>query len=81
MGRAGCLVSSNGISTRVELEQPRQAVDTTGAGDSFNAGYLAARLKDKEILEAARFAQQVAGEVVMHRGAIIPKEAVPEMIP
>jgi 2-dehydro-3-deoxygluconokinase len=53
-------------------------VDTTAAGDSFAAGYLAARLAGAEPAEAARRAHRLAGAVVKHRGAIIPRAAMPD---
>jgi len=48
------------------------AVDTTGAGDAFNAAYLASRLKVRDLEQSLAAAQQLAAEVVMHHGAIIP---------
>jgi 2-dehydro-3-deoxygluconokinase len=48
-------------------------VDTTAAGDSFNGGYLAARLMDKSQAEALMAGHSLAAKVVGHRGAIIPR--------
>jgi len=56
-----------------------RVVDTTGAGDSFNAGYLAARLEGRSIAEAVAAARRLAGVVVQHTGAIIPKVAMPQL--
>jgi len=52
-------------------------VDTTAAGDSFAAAYLAARLVGADPLEAARAGHRLAGIVVCHPGAIIPRAAMP----
>ncbi len=53
-------------------------VDTTAAGDSFAAAYLAARLRGAPPEEAARAGHALAGAVVQHPGAIIPRDAMPQ---
>ena len=53
-------------------------VDTTAAGDSFAAAYIAARLAGAGPAAAARYGHSLAGAVVRHRGAIIPRAAMPE---
>lgn len=54
-----------------------KVVDTTGAGDSFAAGYLAARLQGQPPEIAARSGNKIASIVVQYPGAIIPKESMP----
>ncbi|UIJ72496.1 sugar kinase [Aurantimonas sp. HBX-1] len=56
---------------RIQPATITDAVDTTGAGDSFNAGYLAARLSGIPAPEAVRRGHALAGEVVRHYGALI----------
>ncbi len=52
-------------------------VDTTAAGDSFAAAYVAARLRGLTPADAARAGHDLAGVVVQHPGAIIPRSAMP----
>jgi 2-dehydro-3-deoxygluconokinase len=54
-----------------------KVVDTTGAGDSFAGGYLAARLAGQAPEIAARYGNKLASIVVQYPGAIIPREAMP----
>lgn len=81
LGHDGCYVSRDGVTEQVALPKRLQAKDTTGAGDCFNAAYLAARLKGREPSQAAAFAHSIAGEVILHPGAIIPRDAMPEVSP
>lgn len=72
------IVRVEGVPQRIEAEPVTSAVvDTTAAGDSFAAAYLAARLAGANPVEAARAGHQLAGVVVCHPGAIIPRSAMP----
>jgi 2-dehydro-3-deoxygluconokinase len=54
-------------------------VDTTAAGDAFAAGYLAARVLGQAPFGAACAGNQLAATVLMHPGALIPLEAMPDL--
>lgn len=56
---------------------PALVVDTTAAGDSFSAGYLAARLQGYNTTEAARAGHRLAAAVIQYPGAIIPQSHMP----
>jgi len=60
---------------RREAKPPlvERMIDATGAGDSFNAAYIAARIKGKPMLEAMQAGHHVAGAVIKQPGAIIDK--------
>lgn len=66
------LVSQGGQQTRVAVERRITPVDTTAAGDSFNAAYLAARLTGAEPAAAAAAGHRLAARVISVKGAIIP---------
>lgn len=44
-------------------------VDTVGAGDAFNSGFIAARLRGADLAEALRRGNAVAGLTISRRGA------------
>jgi len=77
-GHHGCLVSADGSRQRVPTVAGR-AVDTTAAGDAFNAGYLAARIGGADAAAAAACGHRLAGAVVGHPGAIIPIGVTPPL--
>jgi 2-dehydro-3-deoxygluconokinase len=74
-GPNSALVASGGQSEFVPVPEVVVPVDTTAAGDSFNAAYLAARLSGDGPSAAAAAAHRLAGQVIRHRGAIMPRTA------
>lgn len=58
----------------VILPAPRRLhpVDTTGAGDSFNGGYLAARMRGADLPQAVEAGHELASRVIGWRGALMP---------
>jgi len=82
LGAEGCLVAGAAEHATQAVHVPAltvRAVDTTAAGDSFNAGYLAQRLRGASCVKAAEFGCAVAAAVVAHPGAIIPATALPTL--
>jgi 2-dehydro-3-deoxygluconokinase len=71
-GPADALVTNGTDEEWIGPAAALKPVDTTGAGDSFNGGYIAARLDGQSMADAARFAHKVAGQVIQHRGALVP---------
>jgi 2-dehydro-3-deoxygluconokinase len=72
-GPNSALVAAAGARDAVPVPEVVVPVDSTAAGDGFNAGYLAARLNGHGAIEAANAAHKLAGQVIRHRGAITPR--------
>jgi 2-dehydro-3-deoxygluconokinase len=77
LGAAGCLFSDGATVMKFAATPVAMVTDTTAAGDAFNAGFLAAWLKDHSPEECCRAGNALAGTVIQHRGAIIPASATP----
>lgn len=72
LGAEGCRLPDGQIVPPAEVLRP---VDTSGAGDAFNAGYLGARLRGQEPAQAANAGHALAGWTIMRRGAIPPRDS------
>jgi 2-dehydro-3-deoxygluconokinase len=77
LGAKGAYVASEEGEGTVDAVSVVNVRDTTGAGDSFNAGYIAARLNGHSPLQAAETGCRLAASVVQHPGAIIRKMLMP----
>jgi 2-dehydro-3-deoxygluconokinase len=75
-GEEPALIATGGTLQPVPAQHVATPVDTTGAGDSFNGGYLAARLAGHAPAEAVQRAHRVAAAVVQVRGALAPFETL-----
>jgi 2-dehydro-3-deoxygluconokinase len=80
LGRFGCYLSSGGQGADVPAEPVARVVDSTAAGDSFNAGYLAARLAGAGPEAAALAGNRLAARVIAHPGAVIPLAAMADLV-
>lgn len=67
--------------TSHSLSAPVAALDTTGAGDSFNAAWIAGRDGGLGVAEAVAAAAALAAVVVRHPGAVIPPASMPARLP
>lgn len=76
-GERPCIISAEGRRITVPACKVKKVVDTTAAGDSFNAAYLAARLQGFSSQQAAICGHQLAAKVIQEHGAIICKESMP----
>jgi sugar/nucleoside kinase (ribokinase family) len=63
-GAKGCYVCFSGRAVRVPTTAAKRVVDTTGAGDSFAAGYLFGMLRNLDPVECAGTANGLAGSIV-----------------
>jgi len=72
-GPGSALVAAGEKREHVPVPEVVEPVDAMAAGDGFNAGYLAARLAGTAPIEAAMAAHRLAGQVIRHRGAIMPR--------
>lgn len=75
-GATSVLVKNGGGPLLVEgevltVEPVTDAVDTTGAGDSFNGGYLSALALGATPMEAAQQAAALSARVIRHPGALM----------
>lgn len=70
LGPDGCRLPDGTIVAPEAILAP---VDTSGAGDAFNGGYLAARMEGADPAAAALAGHRIAGRTIMYPGAIPPR--------
>jgi sugar/nucleoside kinase (ribokinase family) len=68
-GAAGALAIERGNRVQINAVPVDKVVDTTGAGDLFAAGFLAARCRARPLERCLEAGAQAAAEVISHFGA------------
>jgi sugar/nucleoside kinase (ribokinase family) len=69
LGREGCVIAKENCVQICPTETVENPVDTTGAGDSFNAAFISKFIQSGDMWAAACFANSLAGKVVTTVGA------------
>ena len=68
-GSEGAVAVQSGERVEVQAAHVDKIIDTTGAGDLFAAGFLAARCRGRELKDCLETGARAAAEVISHFGA------------
>lgn len=79
-GKAGATLKDDKKIVKIPTLPIEQVIDTTSAGDAFNAGFLNGYLQGKDLLTCCEQGNELAGIVIQHKGAIIPKIATAHLL-
>ncbi|MBN2640829.1 MAG: adenosine kinase [Victivallales bacterium] len=74
LGKEGCCIAQNGTTVRVPAVLAEKVVDTTGAGDLWQTGFLFGLLDGRDMTGCATCGSVLGAEVVQVIGAKIPRE-------
>lgn len=79
-GKCGAIfANSEGQQQQVPTQAVENVVDSTSAGDAFNAGFLTGYLQGKDFALCCQQGNQLAGRVIQYKGAIIAPEAMQDL--
>lgn len=77
LGKDGAVIASGDQTIRVAPVAVPQAIDTTGAGDSWAAGFLYGYLQGWPLASAGQLASRIGAETVRHLGPVVPDQHWP----
>ena len=75
-GKKGSYISCNRQIYEIHLYGTEKPLDTTGAGDTYAAGFLYGYLKGYDIETTGKIASYLAGEIIAQIGTQFPKEKI-----
>ena len=78
-GKRGSFVSDSGKIEKIPVQGSSEPVDTTGAGDTYAAGFLYGIANGKDAVTCGRMASYLAGEIISHLGAQFPAQKASEI--
>ena len=64
-------VFSKNKSINIKNQILKRIVDSSGAGDAFNAAYISHFLNGNNVIQCLKFSDKIAKKVLMSKGAII----------
>ncbi|PVX39206.1 2-keto-3-deoxygluconate kinase [Pasteurella langaaensis DSM 22999] len=79
-GKNGAICCHNDEIVNVPTEIVESVVDTTSAGDAFNAGFFNGYLQNRSLITCCQRGNRLAGIVIQHKGAIIDKAATSHLV-
>lgn len=64
---------------KIPTKKIDKVIDTTGAGDSFNAGFIAGYVNQKDFATCCQQGNQTAGLIIQHYGSIVDKNITSDL--
>lgn len=68
-GKKGSFISYRGEMFEIPVKGPSVPVDTTGAGDTYAAGFLYGLCNGMDVVESGTIASVLAGQIIKQVGA------------
>lgn len=78
-GKRGSYITHERETHKIAVSGPQQAIDTTGAGDIYAAGFLYGQCMGLDIDLSGKIASYVAGEIIMQVGAQFSRERITQI--
>ena len=75
-GKKGSYISDHRTITQIACHGSVVPVDTTGAGDTYAAGFLYGYLTNRSIVDSCNIASYLAGEIISRIGAQFDRESL-----